>query len=93
MKNKVIVNNSKRGYLDFYFQTEGKTLYLFTETFSKSVYNFFYNGRLESEVLGFKRWKGNYRLGKTISKIPMYIRYALKEDAYEEQEHDYRISA
>lgn len=93
MKNKIIITNNKRGYLDFYFQTEGRTLYLFTETFSKSVYDFFYNGRFESEVLGFKGWRGNHRLSKTISKIPMYIRYALREEAAAYEEHDYNMSA
>lgn len=83
MKNRIVITTNNHGNLDFYLEIPHKKLYLFTEKFSLSVYRFFYNGRFENEIKSFKGWKNHgFRLCKTISKLPMYIRYALKEEEY-----------
>ena len=53
--------------------------FLFTQSFTKGVYEYFKNGRDENELRTFKRWNKNPRLDKTIEKIPMYMKFALKE--------------
>ncbi len=80
MKNKISVTKANNK-LNFYLLSEGKRYYLFTQTFSKGVYQFFQNGRSESELHKYKLWHKNPRLDKTIEKIPLYTRYVLKEIA------------
>lgn len=79
MKNKIIVTKSNEK-LHFYLLSNGKRLYLFSQDFSKGVYQFFKSGRSESELHKYNLWRKNPRLDKTIEKIPMYMRYVLKED-------------
>ena len=79
MKNKITVNKLNEK-LHFYLISNGKRYYLFTQDFSKGVYQFFKSGRSESELHKYNLWRKNPRLDKTIEKIPMYMRYVLKED-------------
>lgn len=80
MKNKINVTKSN-DKIHFYLVSGKVHLYLFSQNFSKGVYNFFMKGRSEAEILGFKKWRDNPRLDKTVTKLPMYIRFALKECA------------
>ena len=82
MKNKVLVSKSN-DKIHFYLIANGRRHYLFSQDYSKGVYQFFRNGRSESELHSYKLWNKNPRLDKTIEKIPMYARYALKEDSAE----------
>ncbi len=77
MKNKIIVSKLNEK-LHFYLVSNGKRHYLFTQDFSKGVYQFFKSGRSESELHKYNLWRKNPRLDKTIEKIPMYMRYVLK---------------
>lgn len=84
MKGKIVVVN-KKDMLHFYWIVKGiGKLYLFSQKFSKCVYDFFCKGRSVTEVLSFKQWNRNPRLDKTITKLPIYMRYSWKEhnDAY-----------
>lgn len=67
--------------LNFYLVTGGKTIYLFTQDYTKGVYDFFKNGRSVNELRQFKKWKRNPRLDKTIEKIPVYRTYVMREIA------------
>lgn len=82
MKDKIIVEN-KSEYLHFYLKNSkcGK-LYLFSQRFSRGVFEFFNKERSISEILKFRRWNRNPRLDKTISKIPIYMRYVEREYVY-----------
>ena len=80
MKNKIIVHKSNER-LHFYLISNGKRNYLFTQDFSKGVYQFFKSGRSESELHKYNLWRKNPRLDKTIEKLPLYMRYVLKEEA------------
>ncbi len=79
MKNKISVTKSN-DKIHFYLWSGGKRFYLFSQGFSKGVYEFFRNGRSEAELHNYKLWHKNPRLDKTIEKIPMYIRYVMKEE-------------
>lgn len=81
MKKRIIII-SKNNKLDFYLLVSGKTkLYLFTQAYSKGVYQYFRHGRSENEIRNYKRWGRNPRLDKTIEKLPMYIRYVIQYEA------------
>lgn len=69
----------KNNYLNFYMTDRHERLFLFTQEFTKGVYDYFKNGRDENELRAFNKWKRNPRLDKTIEKIPMYVKFALKE--------------
>lgn len=79
MRNKITITK-KNDKINFYLVTGGKRYYMFSQSFSKGVYEFFRNGRSEAELHNYKLWHKNPRLDKTIEKIPMYIRYILKEE-------------
>ena len=81
MKNNKITITKGNNVLHFFYHVKGVRKYLFSQKFSKGVYDYFKNGRLEFEVFAFKKWNHNPRLDKTISKLPMYICYVLKECA------------
>lgn len=59
----------------------GKTIYLFTQDYTKGVYDFFKNGKSTNELKQFKKWRRNPRLDKTIEKIPIYRAYVMREIA------------
>ena len=74
-------NNKTKEYEDikvlkFYLDSEvGYHIPLFSQKFTKSVFEYFENGRSIPEILGFKDWRLNPRLNKTIDKLPMYIKF------------------
>ena len=78
MKNKIIVRKGKNK-LDFYLLSNSEKFYLFTQCYTKGVYNYFRSGRSENEIRSYKKWDRNLRLDKTIEKLPMYIQYVLCE--------------
>lgn len=79
MRNKITITK-KNDKIHFYLVSGGKRYYMFSQSFSKGVYEFFRAGRSESELHSYKLWHKNPRLDKTIEKIPMYIRYIMKEE-------------
>lgn len=74
-----IVITKHNDFINFYMTFKKVKLYLFSQQFTKGVYEYFKNGRSENEIRAFKRWGKNPRLDKTLSKIPKYKKYALKE--------------
>ena len=84
-KNKIIVTKSQTAIseketLSFYLTNEQGRFFLFHQEFSKGVWEFFKDGVAEAQLYKFK-WHTNERLDKTVMKIPMYIKFALREDA------------
>lgn len=80
MKNKIIIDK-KQDIIRFYISFDRlarEKYFLFAQRYSKGVYEFFYRGRSEDEVRSYKKWGRNPRLDKTITKIPMYLEYLLK---------------
>lgn len=75
MKNKVTVMLGRQSNLHFYLQSEKGQYYLFSQPYTKGVYEFFRSGKSENELHNYNKWNRNPRLDKTIEKIPMYIKY------------------
>ena len=59
-------------------------LYLFSQKYSRSVYRYFRNGRSMSEIRSFHNW-GNFRLEKTVFRIPKMVSYVMQEKTEEER--------
>ncbi len=81
MKNKIIIKKTENETvreLNFYLKNSKGTFWLFTQPFSKGVYEWFRDGRSESEIISFSDWKRNKRLNNTIDRIPREIRYVNK---------------
>ena len=90
MKNRIIIN-SGCDVMNFYLENEYGTYYLFTQKYTPGVYNYFRNGRRESEIRAFRGWEKNPRLDKTIEKLPMYVKYVMREYVAKDMEHTSRI--
>lgn len=80
MKKRITITKADEK-LHFYLTTERGCVYLFTQSFSKGVYDYFRRGRSECELYEYKQWNKNPRLDKTIEKIPIYTQYVLREVA------------
>lgn len=77
MKNRVIITKENEE-IKFYLKNKEGTFWLFSQPFSKGVYEQFKDGRAEGEVLSFSKWNRNKRLNDTINRIPREIRYVQK---------------
>lgn len=79
MKNKVIVTKSNN-QIHFFLKNELGTAYLFSQKYTKGVYDHFRNGCSDNELHKF-RYKGNKTLNHTIDKClnKSYRRYALED--------------
>ena len=80
MKKEKIIVVKTPDRLHFYLATGTGRYFLFTQKFSKGVFEFFRRGRSFGELRTFKRWEHNPRLDKTIEKLPLYVQYVLKEE-------------
>lgn len=89
MKNRVIVTKAvkevkgndrlvQKEFLEFHLKNKEGTFWLFTQPFSKGVYEWFKNGRSENEVRQFAKWNRNKRLENTILRIPREVKYVKK---------------
>ncbi len=80
MKNRIVITK-ENDKIHFYLHCSRGTHYLFSQSYSKQVYQYFHNGKYENEIKNFKDWKRNPRLNKTIERIPRQTAYILKEIA------------
>lgn len=85
MKNQIIINSGVNE-LNFYLSNQYGTYYLFTQPYTPGVYDYFRSGRSENEIRSFRNWNRNPRLDKTIEKLPMYIRFVMREYVMEDME-------
>ncbi|MGN1419171.1 MAG: hypothetical protein ACI4W6_07565 [Acutalibacteraceae bacterium] len=77
MKNKIVVEKYQ-DEMKFYLKNDKGTFWLFSQPYTKGVYNWFRDGRSENEIIRFSKWKKNKRLNNTINRIPREIRYVSK---------------
>lgn len=68
------------GMHNFYMEQDGIQYYLFTQKFKKGVDEFFRNGVTLEKAQNRKKAKGDSAILRTMDKLPMYIRYAEKEN-------------
>lgn len=77
MKNRINVQRNNHN-LDFYLCSNNGEFYLFSQDYSKGVYEYFKHGRSVNEIRKFNKWKKNPRLNKTIDRLPQQIQYVEK---------------
>ena len=79
-KTRVTVMKSN-DQIHFYLKCSAGTAYLFSQKYTKGVYDFFRYGRSDPELRKFHNWGQNPRLDHTIEKClnPSYRRYAMEE--------------
>lgn len=80
IKGKIVVTKTK-DRIHYYYIVENSRLYLFTDKFTKGLYTYFRDGKSVEEIKKHKTWGRNPRVDKTVTKIPAYIKYVLKECA------------
>lgn len=80
MKKKITITTSNN-QIHFYLTCAAGTGYLFSQRFTKGVYDYFRCGRSLNEVHAFCKWGCNPRSDKTIDKVvnPSYHRVAMEE--------------
>jgi hypothetical protein len=80
MKKNTFVITKSDDQLHFYLSCERGMVYIFSEKFHKSVYDYFCKGRAEAELFRFNDYKRNPRLGYTISRClnPSFRKYAME---------------
>lgn len=80
IKGKIVVTKTK-DRIHYYYIVENNRLYLFTDKFTKGLYAYFRDGKSVEEIKKHKTWRRNPRVDKTVTKIPVYIKYVMKECA------------
>ena len=80
INGKIVVTKTK-DRIHYYYIVENSRLYLFTDKFTKGLYTYFRDGKSVEEIKKYKTWGRNPRVDKTVTKIPAYIKYVMKECA------------
>lgn len=64
---------------EFYLCISGKTYYLFSQKYKKSVHSFYGDSVCLNAALDFGKSRRDNAIVRTMRKLPMYIRYVEKE--------------
>ena len=83
MKATIFCETTAKGIHTFYLSTNGQRYYLFNQDYRKGVQEYFGRGVSINEAMNYSRSHHDRALVRTMSKIPMYIKYIEKEYAIE----------
>lgn len=79
MKATVYCEPTERGVHSFFLVTDSTEYYLFSQSYRKGVQNYYGRGVRLEEATDFSRTHHDNAIMRTMSKLPMYIRYIEKE--------------
>lgn len=79
MKTQIYCQPTQKGIHSFYLVTSDGEYFLFNQNYRKSVHNYFCKGVPLSGAIDFSKTHHDSALTKTMSKLPMYIKYLEKE--------------
>ncbi len=81
MRKARVTVTKNNDQIHFYLSCGEGAAYLFSQKYTKGVYDFFCRGRSDSELRKFHNWGRNPRLDHTIEKCvnPSYRRCAMEE--------------
>lgn len=65
---------------EFYLSVSGNTYYLFSQKYRKSVHKYYRDGVHLKDAIDFSKSHRDNAIVHTMQKLPMYIRYAEKEN-------------
>lgn len=83
MKATIFCETTAKGINTFYLSTDGQRYYLFNQDYRKGVQEYFGRGVSINEAMNYSRSHNDSALVRTMSKIPMYVKYIEKEYAIE----------
>jgi len=79
MKATIYCEASEKGVHSFYLSTAEEDYFLFSQNYRKGVHAYFSKGVRISEATDYSKTHNDSALQRTMTKIPMYIKYVEKE--------------
>ncbi len=79
MKTIIYCEPTQRGIHSFYLLSDGKEYYLFSQNYRKGVHEYFSRGVYLRDAMNYSRTHNDSALIRTMSKLPIYIKYIEKE--------------
>ncbi len=79
MKTMIYCETTEKAIHVFYMINEGKSYYLFSQDYRKGVQEFYHKGVRLDESVDFSKAHKDTAIERTMTKIPMYIKYIEKE--------------
>lgn len=79
MNPKIYCKTTKKGIHSFYLQFRNETYFLFSQNYRKGVQKFYRNGVVLNDSFKHSKSRRDNAIEKTMTKIPMYIKYLEKE--------------
>ena len=79
MKERIYCKATAKGVHSFYLATINCEYFLFNQSYRKGVNEYFGNGVILKEATNFSKCHHDDALKRTMSKLPMYIKYVEKE--------------
>ncbi len=83
MKTTIFCKSNGDGIHSFYLVTKNDEYFLFNQNYRKGVQQYFGQGVLLHEATDYSKAHRDEALAKTMTKLPMYIRYIEKEHGIE----------
>ena len=79
MATTIYCRTTDKDIQSFYLKANGKTHFLFSQSFRRGVKSFYNRGVSLNEAMDPSRAKGNRAILNTMEKLPAYIRYIERE--------------
>lgn len=79
MKATIFCETSAKGIHTFFLSIDGQRYYLFNQDYRKGVQEYFGRGVSINEAMNYSRSHNDSAVVRTMSKIPMYVKYIEKE--------------
>lgn len=79
MKAMIFCKTTAKGIHTFYLTTDGQRYFLFNQDYRKGVQKYFGRGVSINEAINYSRSHNDTAVMRTMSKIPMYVKYVEKE--------------
>lgn len=79
MKNMIYCEPTARGVHTFFLVVNGKEYYLFSQNYRKGVHAYYSKGVSLTQAVNYSKTHNDSALIRTMSKLPMYIKYVEKE--------------
>lgn len=79
MKATIYCESSSKGIHSFYLVTSVNEYYMFSQNYRKGVHEYFNKGVRIDEATDFSKSRRDNAIRRTMTKIPVYIKYIEKE--------------
>ena len=79
MRNMIYCEPTQQGVHSFYLITRGEKYFLFSQNYRKGVQEYFSKGVPLADSRKYAKTRNDRALIRTMTKLPMYIRYVEKE--------------